>query len=190
MMEKYLVAIPIFAFALLTSFSIVQYTTMNLVSLCTDCPSSLPTCSQSTDPVLGGLDIIPYFYNTSYVGERGIDTIFSVVDGFTYLFTTHQHKSMFDSNHEQYLPQYGGYCAWGIAGEYCPEYPWSDSCLGPSGNWQYGTVISEKLYFFLYEEAKDKFLSNSAQHIAAGDDRWLSWFANIDEPMNTNCFVS
>jgi hypothetical protein len=187
-MEKYLVVIPIFTFALFTSMTIVQYTMTNFESVCSTCPSTLPTCSQSTNPVLGGLDVIPYFYNHSYVGERGIDILFSVYNGFTYLFSTNDHKAMFDENPEQYIPQYGGYCAWGIAGEYCPAYPWSETCLGPSGNWQYGTVISQKLYFFLYADAKDKFMANVAENMEAGDERWLSWFSSIDEPVNTDCF--
>ena len=189
-MEKYLVVIPIFAFALFTSMSIVQYTMMDLESVCTTCPSTLPICSQSTNPVLGGLDVIPYFYNDSYVGERGLNTIFSVHNGFTYLFSNEDHRATFDENPEQYIPQYGGYCAWGIAGEYCPAYPWSDTCLGPSANWEYGTILSNKLYFFLYAEAKDKFMTNVAEHVEAGDERWLSWFSSINDPINTDCFVA
>jgi hypothetical protein len=97
---------------------------------------------------------------------------------------------MFDENPEQYIPQYGGYCAWGIAGEYCPTYPWSDSCLGPSGNWEHGIVLSDKLYFFLYEEAKEKFMANVEYNVEAGDERWLSWFSDFDTNMNTDCYVT
>ena len=190
-MEKILVVIPIVAFSLFASMGIVQYTTtMNLATVCSTCPSSLPTCSQSSHPVLGGLDVIPYFYNDSYVGQRGLDTIATIYDGFTYLFSNDDHKAMFDENPEQYIPQYGGYCAWGIAGEYCPTYPWSDSCLGPSGNWEHGTVLSDKLYFFLYEEAKEKFMANVEYNVEAGDERWMSWFSYIDTNMNTDCYVS
>jgi hypothetical protein len=64
MWEKYLIGLPIFVFALFTSFGLIQYNTMNLSTIeCVSCPESLPTCSQMGEPVLGGLDIIPYFYN-------------------------------------------------------------------------------------------------------------------------------
>jgi YHS domain-containing protein len=190
MWEKYLIGLPIFVFALFTSFGLIQYNTMNLSAIeCVSCPESLPTCSQMGEPVLGGLDIIPYFYNESYVGERGSDEIVSVYDGFKYLFYNEDHKILFDSDPEQYIPQYGGYCAWGIGGEYCPEYPWSTSCLGPSGNWEHGTVIGEKLYFFLYSEAKEKFMANVEETIESGDERWLTWFSDSAAHMNTECFV-
>jgi len=191
MLEKYLVALPIFAFVLFATFGMmIQYNTMNLATdECSSCPQTLPTCSQLGEPVLDGLDIIPYFYNDSYIGERGSDNIVSVYDGFKYLFVTEDHKTIFDADPEQYIPQYGGYCAWGIAGEYCPQYPWSTSCLGPSGNWEYGTILSQKLYFFLYAEAKEKFMTNVEANIDAGDERWLTWFSNATGHMNTDCVV-
>ena len=193
MRETYLIAIPMIVFTLFSSFGIVwKYSniTMNMMSACASCPDNLPQCSQSDHPVLGGLDIIPYFYNNTYKGERGDDNIISVYNGFKYLFSNIEHKNMFDSNPQQYLPQYGGYCAWGVAGEYCPEYPWSVDCLGPSGNWNHGTVLSQKLYFFLYEEAMEKFMANVDDNIEAGDERWSVWFSTIDDYMNTDCYVS
>jgi hypothetical protein len=62
-------------------------------------------------------------------------------------------------------------------------------CLGPSGNWQHGTIFSEKLYFFLYDEAKEKFMSNTEYNIETGDERWLKWFSTTDEKMNTDCYA-
>jgi hypothetical protein len=193
MKEKYLIAIPMIVFTLFSSFGILwKYNniTMNMAVSCAFCPDNLSQCSQSGNPILGGLDIIPYFYNVSYKGERGSDNIVSTYNGFKYLFTNIENKNMFDSNPEQYLPQYGGYCAWGVAGEYCPEYPWSLDCLGPSGNWNHGTVLSQKLYFFLYEEAMEKFMANVNDNIEAGDERWSSWFSTIDDHMNTDCYIS
>lgn len=190
MLEKYLIIIPIITFTLFTSIGIVNnYRTIILSTTCASCPDNLPKCSQTDNYVLGGLDVIPYFYNETYKGERGNNAIYSTYNGFKYLFTTAGNKAIFDANPEQYQPQYGGYCAWGVAGEFCPEYPWSAECLGPSGNWQHGTIISEKLYFFLYEEAKEQFMSNTEYNIETGDERWLNWFSTMDEKMNTDCYV-
>ncbi len=52
------------------------------------------------------------------------------------------------------------------------------------------TYILEKLYFFLYEEAKEKFMANTEYNIESGDERWLNWFSSIDEKMNTDCYVA
>jgi hypothetical protein len=108
MNEKYLIMFPMIVFTLFTSLGILLKSnkmTMNMMSSCASCPNNLPQCSQSENPVLGGLDIIPYFYNTSYVGERGNDSINTVYNGFNYLFTSIENKNMFDSNPEQYIPQ-------------------------------------------------------------------------------------
>jgi YHS domain-containing protein len=191
MFEKYLIIIPIAAFALFTSIGLVNnYRTITMSTTCASCPDNLPNCSQPSNYVLGGLDVIPYFYNETYKGERGDNAIYTTYNGFTYLFTTIENKAFFDTNPEQYQPQYGGYCAWGVAGEFCPDYPWSVECLGPSGNWQHGTILSQKLYFFLYDEAKEKFMTNIETNIETGDERWLQWFSTIDEKMNTDCYIT
>jgi len=39
----------------------------------------------------------------------------SIYDGLTYYFTTQDQKDKFDANPDKYVPQYGGYCAYGIA---------------------------------------------------------------------------
>jgi hypothetical protein len=53
-----------------------------------------------------------------------------------------------------------------MAAEYCPDFLWSSSCLGPSGNWDIWTIQTDpadgktKLYFFYLEEVKQSFLKN------------------------------
>jgi hypothetical protein len=53
--------------------------------------------------------------------------------------------------------------------------------------------INEKLYFFLYQEAKTKFINENDpdKMITDGDSRWTEWFGENDEiPMSTSCYVS
>ena len=102
---------------------------------------------------------------------------------------------MFDENPSQYTPQWGGFCSWGIAGEYCPQYPWDKGCLGPSGNWGHWTIQKnsqgqEHLYFFLFDEAKTKFMADPDTYIKQGDARWNAWYVPSDSYLSTHCYVS
>ena len=214
----YLLVIPMFAMVLLgitiskmsissnnvvTSF-MEGKTTDNKNTACDNCPNYITEfpCSTAGNSVLGGVDFVQYFvdfqlddgtYNETQIGIQGDANIYTTYKNFTYNFLTQENKVVFEKKPEKYIPQWGGYCAWGIAGEYCPNYPWSADCLGPSGNWGHWTIIDEKLYFFLYQEAKNKFINENEpdEMINAGDTRWSEWFDTTDEiPMSTSCYVS
>ena len=172
-------------------------------SSCESCPDYITKfpCSVTGDSVLGGLDFVQYFvdfklddgsYNETQIGIKGQNKIYSVYNNFTYNFLSQENKLLFEENPEKYIPQWGGYCAWGISGEYCPEYPWDSDCLGPSGNWGHWTIVNEKLYFFLFSEAKNKFTIQyeTSDLIAAGDARWEDWFHGEKDitPMSTSCY--
>mmetsp|Transcript_25142 Transcript_25142/g.22859 ORF Transcript_25142/g.22859 Transcript_25142/m.22859 type:complete len:183 (+) Transcript_25142:249-797(+) len=101
-------------------------------------------CSDLSYPVLGGVDLVDYFttfklssgvYNDSLIGSYGNQNYSYVYNSYTFYFRTVDNKELFILSPESYLPQYGGFCAKGIANEFCPRYPWSSNCLGPYGNW-------------------------------------------------------
>lgn len=46
---------------------------------------------------------------------KGSPEFASTYNGVTYLFVNEEAKSVFDSNPEQYLPAFGGWCAFGMA---------------------------------------------------------------------------
>jgi len=210
---KYLMITPLFGLfifmllgistiTILKPFSKIQtmFNEQPLGSTCESCPDYITNfpCSTIGDSVLGGLDFVQYFvdfklpdetYNETLVGLKGYDNIYSVYQNFTYNFLTKKNKEIFETNPEKYIPQWGGYCAWGIAGEYCPKYPWAYDCLGPSGNWGHWTIRNDKLYFFLFSEAKENFV-NETDIITTGDARWDEWFGdNTIKPMSTACYV-
>ena len=64
-------------------------------------------------PGLVGYDPVAYF--TDGKPMRGSGYHVTVHDGVTYVFTTEEHKKMFEANPQKYLPAYGGYCAYGVA---------------------------------------------------------------------------
>jgi len=165
------------------------------------CPEAMSEnpCSVEGGTVLGGVDFVQYFttfrlsdgtYNESNVGEVGSSDYSSTYGGFSYYFLSEDNKAMFDESPTSYIPQWGGFCSWGIGDESCPPYPWAADCLGPSGNWGHWTIQNEKLYFFLFEAAKEKFMADPDVYIASGDSRWGSWFSDPYAQMSTHCFAT
>ena len=60
-----------------------------------------------------GYDIVAYF--TDYKAVKGSKDHSAQYDGVTYFFASDEHKNMFEKDPAHYLPQYGGYCSFGMA---------------------------------------------------------------------------
>ena len=61
----------------------------------------------------GGYDLTSYFSQEK--PQRGNGHHVAVVNGVTYLFATDENKKSFEANPGKFLPQYGGYCAFGVS---------------------------------------------------------------------------
>ena len=57
----------------------------------------------------------PVSYLDLQLAQRGSKEYVSEYDGIKYFFTSAEQKKSFDANPKKYLPQYGGWCATGIA---------------------------------------------------------------------------
>ena len=62
---------------------------------------------------LNGYDPVAFFTDAKPV--IGSPFIKGSYQGADYLFATEDHKTLFLANPEKYAPQYGGYCAYGVA---------------------------------------------------------------------------
>jgi YHS domain-containing protein len=60
-----------------------------------------------------GYDPVAYF--TEHAAVKGNPTVTSTYGGVVYLFSSPEHKSLFDAAPEKYAPQFGGYCAYGVS---------------------------------------------------------------------------
>lgn len=56
----------------------------------------------------------PVSYADLGIAQKGVKEFKSEHNKIVYYFTSAEQKAKFDKNPEQYLPQYGGYCAFGI----------------------------------------------------------------------------
>jgi YHS domain-containing protein len=59
-----------------------------------------------------GYDVVAYFDNEAIEGKTEFTTMHY---GVSYKFSSEENLNKFISNPEQYIPQYGGYCAYAIA---------------------------------------------------------------------------
>ena len=62
---------------------------------------------------ISGYDPVAYF--TDGKPEKGDQLYQSTVNGVIYRFASSQHKTLFDANPARYIPQFGGYCAYGVS---------------------------------------------------------------------------
>mmetsp|Transcript_9484 Transcript_9484/g.8484 ORF Transcript_9484/g.8484 Transcript_9484/m.8484 type:complete len:129 (+) Transcript_9484:3-389(+) len=125
------------------------------------------------------------------IGSVGSSDYSSIYNGYTFYFLSEDNKLLFDQSPSSYIPQYGGFCTWGITDEYgCPNFPWNGSCLGPPGNWGQWSIYNDKLYFFMSDTVKEWFLLDPDTYIANGDARWKDWFGdNTESLFSTTCSV-
>ena len=59
-----------------------------------------------------GFDVVGFFTAESLKGKKSISTEYS---GATYYFHTEENKKKFLEDPDNYLPQYGGFCAYGVS---------------------------------------------------------------------------
>jgi len=76
-------------------------------------PDSLTYCLTKDNVGAGGYDLVNYFNKNT--AELGLSNIRTTYAGATYQFLTNQNKLEFESNPNNYLPQYGGWCSMTLA---------------------------------------------------------------------------
>jgi YHS domain-containing protein len=109
--------------------------------------------------MLKGHDVVAY--HTLGRHALGDAAIKSVYEGVTFRFASAEHKALFDAHPAKYLPQFGGYCANGIA----YGIPWG----GDADTWK---LIDGKLYIFGGQGSKDAFMVDPAGNLALAQKYW------------------
>ena len=106
----------------------------------------------------------PVSYLDLGLAQRGSAAFKSEYNGLKYFFTSAGQKSRFDANPDKYLPQYGGWCATGIAvGAHFRTDP--NKFLVRNG----------KLFLFLYDlevDAKELWLQDEKGMAARAEKNW------------------
>ena len=109
--------------------------------------------------MLFGADVVAYFTQNKFV--QGSSQFSSTYQDVNFHFSSADHKAMFDKAPEQYLPQYGGYCANGIMF----GIPWG-------GNATDFKMVNGKLYIFGGQVSQAAFELELDNNIALADQYW------------------
>ena len=109
--------------------------------------------------ILFGHDVVSYFTDGRHA--MGSPAHKSVLKGVTFRFASAEHKKLFDADPGKYIPQFGGYCANGIA----YGIPWG----GDADTWK---IIDGKLYIFGGAGSRDAFLLDEKGNVALAQRYW------------------
>jgi YHS domain-containing protein len=109
--------------------------------------------------MLKGHDVVAYFTDGKHM--LGSPQFKSEYEGVTFRFASAEHKALFDKEPAKYLPQYGGYCANGIA----YGIPWG----GDADVWR---LYDGKLYIFGGDASRRAFEMDRLQNLALAQKYW------------------
>ncbi|MFN0194537.1 MAG: YHS domain-containing (seleno)protein [Aestuariivirga sp.] len=106
----------------------------------------------------GGFDVVSFFTGTPAEGKAEFSTEWK---GATWRFATAENLAAFQSAPEKYAPQYGGYCAYGVAQGYAVK--------GEPEAW---SVVDGKLYLNYSLEVRDQWKADIPGFIATANTKW------------------
>ncbi len=112
-----------------------------------------------TDVAINGYDTVAYFTQGKPV--KGLDSLVFDWKGARWKFQTPAHLDLFKADPEKYAPQYGGYCAFGVAQGYLVK-------VEPD---QF-TVREGKLYLNFDADVQAKWLKDPVGYIKTADGRF------------------
>lgn len=110
---------------------------------------------------LKGYDPVSYFTDGQAV--EGRKEFAHEYAGAKWRFVSAEHRDLFAANPEQYAPQYGGYCAWGIS-----QAKFFD---GDPEVWK---VVDGKLYVNYNREIEKSWEQDIPGFIKTADQTWLT----------------
>lgn len=107
----------------------------------------------------GGYDLVSY--QTEKKPLPGNGNFVSTVDNVNYIFTNKANLTTFNKNKSKYLPQYGGFCAFGASV--------NKKFIGDPNVWE---VVDGKLYFNLDNGIKKMWVKDIPGNIVKANVNW------------------
>ena len=119
----------------------------------------LVNVSGASKIAVSGYDPVAFFTESKAV--NGSPFISAEYQSATYFFATEEHKKLFAENPAKYTPQFGGYCAYGVAlGKLFPV---------DINTWQ---VRDGRLYLNLNADVLKKFNADLSGNVAKAEQHW------------------
>jgi YHS domain-containing protein len=107
---------------------------------------------------VGGYDAVSYFAGAPVKGDPNFATVWK---GAEFRFASAANLAKFKADPAAYAPQYGGYCAWAVAGGYTAK--------GDPLAWR---VVNGKLYLNYDANVQKRWAADIPGNIAKGDRNW------------------
>ncbi len=140
--------------------------------------SSVNPCSGAANPCAAAADSAPKIYTESSSGLaiRGADPVAYFTEGkavqgdsqyeskwqgAVWRFSSAKNKELFEKNPEAYAPQYGGYCAQGLA-------EGNVVSIDPQA-WK---IVDNKLYLNYSKDVQKQWLQDVPGHISSANEKW------------------
>ena len=117
--------------------------------------------ADANDLAIKGYDPVAYF--TDQQAKVGSSDYTSTYKGATYHFASKDNRDRFEANPTEYAPQYGGFCAFGVAMN-------KKFDTDPEA-WK---VVDGKLYLNLDKSVQKRWLEDTSGYIASADSNWSS----------------
>jgi len=117
-----------------------------------------------SEVAIRGTDTVAYFTQGKVVA--GLDQYTTLWQGASWKFSSQQHLDLFVAEPEKYAPQYGGYCAYGVAkGDLVKIEP---------ENW---TIIDNKLYLNFNNGVQKKWEADTKGYIQQANTKFKNLLA-------------
>jgi YHS domain-containing protein len=113
-----------------------------------------------------GYDAVAFFTeNKPVLGSKSFSYTWK---GVSWQFASESNLNLFKASPEKYLPQYGGYCAYGTADGH--------KAKTEVDTW---TIVDDKLYFNYNQNVKKLWLKNQKALIDSADRKW-NWVKTME----------
>lgn len=132
-------------------------------------PVNAHVVGEQSTVMLKGHDVVSYFTQGKHA--QGDAKFVSTYENVNFHFATPEHKALFDKEPAKYIPQFGGYCANGVA----YGIPWG----GDADTWR---IEGGKLYIFGGKASKDAFELDVPGNLKLAQKYW------IEEVKGSNSF--
>jgi len=114
--------------------------------------------SWNKNVAVGGFDAVSFFTSSPVEGKSDYSYDYK---GAQWKFSSEANRDLFAANPDAFAPQYGGYCAWAIAG--------GKLAKGSPKHW---TIEDGKLYLNYNGKIKTRWEADKEGFITQGDAQW------------------
>ena len=139
-----------------------RYAKVLILAICFLLSSSLVFAAQFFERnslAIDGYDPVAYF--TELKPVKGSSEFRTDYQGVIFQFVSAAHRDTFAADPEKFVPQYGGYCAYGMARGYKAK-------INPAAF----TIVRDKLYLNYNEAIRSRWLSDIPGSIQKADANW------------------